>query len=163
MKASIGIPAKQTEAICNDILSPLLANEFLLYLKTRKAHWNIEGPDFHAVHIYFEELYTQLETVVDLVAERIRKIGHYTPATMKQYLSLTHLKELTKETTSGKNDSLSYMKDLLADHESIIKFLRDSVEKIENDYEEDFGTGDFLTSLLEKHETAAWMLRSHLK
>ena len=158
MKSSIGIGTKQTEAI-TEILAPLLADEFVLYLKTRNAHWNVEGPDFHAVHVYFEQLYTELETIIDEVAERIRKLGHYAPATFKEYLALTHL----SEKAIGKNDSLSYMKGLLSDHEAVIMYLRGSVEKISTDFEYDFGTEDYLTTLLEYHEKTAWMLRSHLK
>lgn len=158
MKSQIGISTKETQAI-TDILSPLLADEFVLYLKTRNAHWNVEGPDFHAVHVYFEQLYTELETIIDEAAERIRKLGHYAPATFKEYLGLTHL----SEKKISKNDSLSYMKELLMDHESVIMYLRGSLEKIGEKFEYDFGTEDYLTSLLEYHEKTAWMLRSHLK
>lgn len=157
-KADIGLTPKQTE-ILTGILSPLLADEFLLYLKTRNAHWNVEGPDFHTVHLYFEQLYTELENIVDEVAERLRKLGHYAPATMKQYLSLTHLSEERVE----KNDSLNFIKDLLADHDAIIIYLRESIIKIGDNVEIAFGTSDYLTTLMEQHETTAWMLRSHLK
>lgn len=158
MKSTIGLNTEQTAAI-TEILNPLLADEFLVYLKTRNAHWNVEGPDFHSAHTYFEQLYTELQAIVDEVAERIRKIGHYTPATMKEYLSLTHLTEKSTE----KNDSLSYIKELLEDHESIILYLRKSIDKVEKDFEYDYGTADYLTSLMEYHEKTAWMLRSHLK
>jgi len=158
MKAQIGLSPKQTEVIA-EVLEPLLADEFVLYLKTRNAHWNLEGPDFHTVHVYFEELYTELEGVIDEVAERLRKIGHYAPATLKQYLELTHL----TEERAGKNDSLSYMKDLLSDHESIIIYLREKIGKLEKEVASAYGTTDYLTSLMEQHETTAWMLRSHLK
>ena len=157
-KADIGLTPKQTEILA-EMLEPLLADEFLLYLKTRNAHWNVEGPDFHTVHVYFEQLYTELENVVDEVAERLRKLGHYAPATMKQYLSLTHL----SEQGDGKNDSLSYMKNLLADHDAIIVYLRECIVKIGDEVEFAYGTSDYLTTLMEQHETTAWMLRSHLK
>jgi len=157
-KADIGLTPKQTEILAG-ILEPLLADEFLLYLKTRNAHWNVEGADFHTVHVYFEELYTELETIVDEVAERIRKIGHYAPATMKEYLKLSHL----SEERPVKNDSLSFMKDLLSDHDEIIVYLRESISKIEDEVPLAYGTSDYLTSLMEQHETTAWMLRSHLK
>jgi len=158
MGANIGLTPKQTEIIA-EILEPLLADEFLLYLKTRNAHWTIEGPDFHTVHVYFEQLYTELEDVIDEVAERLRKIGHYAPATMKQFLQLTHL----SEEREGKNDSLSYIKELLADHDAIILYLRESLVKLDDEVKVAYGTSDYLTTLMEQHETTAWMLRSHLK
>lgn len=156
MKAQIGLEPKKAESIA-EVLSSLLADEFVLYAKTRNAHWNVQGPDFHTVHLYFETLYHELETYIDDVAERIRQIGHFAPATLKDYLELT---SLTEERVD-KNDSISFIKDLLSDHEAIIIFLRENIDKIEEDY--DFGTSDFLTSLMEKHEKTAWMLRSHLK
>lgn len=157
-KADMGLTPKQTEILA-EILEPLLADESVLYLKTRNAHWNVEGADFHTVHVYFEQLYNELEAVIDEVAERLRKIEHYAPATMKDYLRLTHLSEERSE----KNDSLSFIKDLLADHDAIIVYLRESIKKIEDEVEVAYGTSDYLTSLMEQHETTAWMLRSHLK
>jgi starvation-inducible DNA-binding protein len=55
------------------------------------------------------------------------------------------------------------MKELLMKYESVIMYLRGSLEKIGENFEYDFGTEDYLTSLLEYHEKTAWMLRSHLK
>lgn len=155
---AIGHTPAQTETLTS-VLMPLLADESLLYLKTRNAHWNIEGADFHTMHVYFETLYTELETVIDEVAEYIRKIGHYAPATMKEYLELTHLTEKRID----KNDSLSFIKDLLADHESIIVFLRESILKLGKEVELAYATIDYLISLMDQHEKTAWMLRSHLK
>jgi len=65
----------------------------VLYTKTRNAHWNVEGPDFHDKHKFFEAQYEQLEDLVDDVAERMRSLGHFAPATMKSFLDLTHLTE----------------------------------------------------------------------
>lgn len=158
MKTTIGLDNNQTSKIA-EILAPLLADEFILYLKARNAHWNVEGPDFHSVHAYFEELYTESHSTIDEVAERIRKIGHYAPATVKEYLKLTHLTENKLE----KNDSLSYIKDLLADHETVISYLRSNIENLEKNFEHDYGTIDYLISLMMQHEKTAWMLRSHLK
>lgn len=154
--AFTGIDPKNSLKIA-DFLSKLLADEFVLYVKTRNAHWNVEGADFHSKHVYFEEQYTELQTVIDDVAERIRKIGHYAPATLADYLALTHLTE--KRNT--KNDSLNYIKDLLEDHEAIIVFIRQEFDALADVM--DKGTDDYITSLLEQHEKTAWMLRSHLK
>jgi starvation-inducible DNA-binding protein len=64
----------------------LVADESLLSLKTRKAHWNVEGRDFHEKHIFFEHQYKQLDNITDDVAERIRSLGHYAPGTMAEFL-----------------------------------------------------------------------------
>jgi starvation-inducible DNA-binding protein len=157
MKAQIGI-SKDNLAQVAHTLNGFLADEFLLYLKTRNAHWNIEGPDFHAMHKFFEAQYEQLDEIMDDVAERIRVLGHYAPATLKSYLELTHLTEQARE----KNDSAGFIKELLGDHESIIIRLRESVNKFANELN-DSGTSDFITGLMETHEKMAWMLRAHLK
>ena len=53
-----------------------------MYIKTRNAHWNVEGADFLTKHRFFEEQYGELQDMIDDVAERIRTLGHYAEATM---------------------------------------------------------------------------------
>ncbi len=156
MSANIGISDKNRKAVAAQ-LSRLLADEFILYTKTRTAHWNIEGKDFHSVHLFFEEQYEQLDEVMDSVAERIRQLGHYAPATLKEFLNLTQLSEKLGE----KNDSQGFIKELLADHEGIIIFIRENINPFANEFK-DAGTSDFVTGLMEDHEKMAWMLRAHL-
>jgi len=157
MKTNIGISDANRKTV-SDQLVKLLADEFVLYMKTLHAHWNLEGPDFHSVHVYFEELYNQSQEMIDTVAERIRQLGHYAPATLSDFLKLTHLTEQLK----GGNTSIDLMKNLLGDHESIIEYIRSNIKEFDEAHK-DAGTSDFVTSLMGKHEKTAWMLRSHLK
>ncbi len=157
MKANIGIKESNTDAVAA-ALAKLLADETVLYMKTRNAHWNVTGDNFHANHIFFEDQYKQLDAIIDSVAERMRKIGHYAPATLKQYLELTHLTEYSERT----NDGPGFMKDLLADHESIIAFLRGNVTPFAEQFK-DYGSSDFITGLMETHEQLAWMIRSYFR
>jgi len=99
-----------------------------------------------------------LDELIDSIAERIRSIGHFAPATLKSYLSLTHLSELTREN----NNSRGFIKELLEDHESIIIILREHIKSFAIDFQ-DAGSSDFITGLMETHEKMAWFLRSHLK
>ncbi|MDQ8012872.1 MAG: DNA starvation/stationary phase protection protein [Flavobacterium nitrogenifigens] len=156
MKTNIGIKQENISKIV-EILTKVLADEFILYTKTKRAHWNVEGPDFYNKHIFFEQQYDAIDEIVDTVAERIRSLGHYTPATLKDFLALTHLTEELQE----KNDSNGFIKELLLDHESIIIYLRENINLIANDLQ-DAGTSDFITGLVENHEKMAWMLRAHL-
>ena len=156
MEAKIGIKTENLTEVAHS-LSKILADEFVLYTKTRNAHWNVEGPDFYNKHKFFEAQYGELEEIVDEVAERIRKLGHYAPASLKQFLELTHLSEDIR----GKNDSLTYIKVLLEDHESILIHLREHIN-VYADTLKDLGTSDYITGLMETHETMAWMLRAHL-
>ena len=155
-KANIGISDKNRQIVAEQ-LSKILADEFVLYSKTLNAHWNIEGPDFHAVHLYLEELYKQQQEVIDTVAEKIRTIGHYVPAQLSKYLELTHLSEKAFK----KNDSQTLFAELLEDHESIIVFIRENITPIADKLKAE-GISDYITGLMEQHEKTAWMLRSHL-
>lgn len=157
METHIGIKKENLEKVAHS-LNLLLADEYVLYTKTRKAHWNIEGDDFYNKHLFFEQQFSQLNEIIDGVAERIRTLGHYTPASLKLFLELTHLTEQPSE----KNDSSSFIKELLVDHESIIIHLRENITIYANEYH-DLGTSDFITGIMEIHEKMAWMLRSHLK
>jgi starvation-inducible DNA-binding protein len=157
MEAKIGIKQKLLSQVAFG-LSKVLADEFVLYVKTRNAHWNVEGADFHSVHQFFESQYDFLDDAMDDVAERIRAIGHYAPATLADFLKLTKLTEATREA----NDSTGFMKELLADHEAIIIRLREYINIFAVDLK-DAGTSDFITGLMEKHEKMAWMLRAHLR
>lgn len=157
MKPNIGIIPEHLAEI-SQTLSQILADEYVLYTKTRNAHWNVEGPDFHSMHVFFESQYNDIAEIVDTVAERIRMLGHYAPATLAQFLALTHLTEQSRE----KNDSEGFIRELLNDHESIIIHIRGHINRLAEKFK-DAGTSDYLTGLTEYHEKIAWMLRSHLK
>lgn len=157
MNANIGIKQEFLAEVAHS-LNKILADEFVLYTKTRKAHWCVTGADFHSKHLFFESQYRQLEEIVDEVAERIRSLGHFPAATLKEYLQLTHLTEQSRE----KNDSAGYIKELLADHESILIHLRENIDGYANKLH-DAGTSDYITGLMETHEKMAWMLRAHLE
>ncbi|MES1219474.1 MAG: Dps family protein [Bacteroidota bacterium] len=156
MKANIGINDKSKEAVAS-ILNVLLSDEQVLYTKTRNYHWNYEGDNFMEMHKFFEEQYDDLAEIVDEVAERIRMLGHYSEGRLKDFLRLTRLQE--QEYTT---DQTEQVKNLLADHESIIINIRKVIGKVD-DTLKDAGTTDFITGLMQKHEKMAWMLRSYLK
>ena len=155
MKTNIGIKEKDAAAVA-EILNKILADHSVLYTKVRNAHWNIVGPDFHAQHLFFETIYDQLAEKVDEIAERIRSIGHFAVGSLKEFLELTQL----DESKPKNNDSLSFIKILLNDFESVIISLREDIVKVEK--LGDAGKEDFLVGIMEEHEKTAWMLRSHL-
>ena len=156
MKANIGIADKNKEAIAS-VLNVLLADEHVLYTKTRNYHWNYEGDNFMEMHKFYEGQYDELEEIIDEVAERIRMLGHYPEGRMKDFLKLTRLQE--QDYTTAQAEQVG---NLLADHESIIVNIRKVIDKV-NDTWKDAGTTDFITGLMQQHEKMAWMLRSYLK
>jgi starvation-inducible DNA-binding protein len=155
MQPHIGISEKNLKSI-SKILSLALADEMTLYTKTRKFHWNVAGDSFMEIHLLFESQYKELEEAIDEIAERINKLGSKTIGTMKEFLELARLKE-----SPGKYpDRKDMIKELLADHEQVIVQLRKDVEEC-TDRLKDAGTADFLTGLMEDHETIAWKLRRY--
>jgi starvation-inducible DNA-binding protein len=157
MKPSIGITPVHLSSV-SQALNSVLADEFVLYAKTRGAHWNVEGIDFYNKHLFFEKQYEELDEIMDAVAERIRVLGHYASAKLSEYIELTHLTQDSRQP----NNSEGFIRTLLEDHEAVIIHLREKINYF-NDELNDAGTADFITGLMEKHETMAWMLRSHLK
>ncbi len=156
MKSDIGISEKNSQAVAV-ILNQLLADEHVLFIKTRNYHWNIESSNFMEMHKFYEAQYTELADAIDDVAERVRKIGHYAEGRLKDYLKLASLEE--EEYT---NDQQKQIKNLLDDHETLIRSIRKSIDVTGDDHK-DAGTADFLTGLLKEHEKWAWMLRAYLK
>src|SRR6188508_1906440 len=88
----IGISEKDRQKIAEG-LAKLLADSYTLYLKTHNFHWNVKGPMFQTLHLMFEQHYTELAMAVDLVAERIRALGHPAPGTYSAYAKLSSIPE----------------------------------------------------------------------
>lgn len=153
MKTEIGI-STQNRQIVADLLNQLLADETVLYIKIRNYHWNIQGPNFYSLHGLFEEHYTQLAIMIDDIAERVRQLGHFALGSMKNYLSITNLTESIHDDLNANTMLIN----LVNDHETIIRMLRNNILKCEEANEP--ATADLMTSLVEKHEKMVWMLRS---
>jgi starvation-inducible DNA-binding protein len=156
MKPNIDIKDNHLKELAT-ILNTLLADEYLLYTKTRNAHWNVEGPHFIELHKFFESHYEILDVIIDDVAERVRSLGHYSLGRLGDFLKITHLTEITMKFSDSRNIILT----LLADHEAIICNIRKELESVTNKYK-DAGTADFITGIMEQHEKMAWMLRAHI-
>jgi starvation-inducible DNA-binding protein len=156
MEPQIGI-TKQNLQKSIAILSSVLADEMTLYIKMRKFHWNVSGNSFMELHILFENQYKELETSIDEIAERISKLGGKAIGTMKEFSELTRLKENPNKYPSQKDMLL----ELLEDHETIIIQQRKDVT-VCGEENNDAGSADFLTGLMEEHETMAWKLRRYL-
>ena len=155
MTMNTGIGAKDREAIAKG-LSRLLADTYVLYLKTHNFHWNVEGPMFQTLHQMFMEQYTETWNAIDLVAERIRSLGHYAPGTYKEYLGLARIRE-----TPGVPRAEQMVKLLIEGQEAVVRTAREVLPLAER--ADDQPTLDLLTQRMQVHEKNAWMLRSLLK
>jgi starvation-inducible DNA-binding protein len=154
IKPNIGLSEEDRQEVIV-ILNKLLADEYLLFTKTRNYHWNVAGPHFHDLHKFFESQYEEIDGKIDEIAERIRSLGGNTMATFSEFVQHTRLQENPGEYS----DSRTMVSKLLSDHESVIRSLRSEVNVCFDKYH-DIGTQDFLTGLIEDHEKMAWMLRS---
>ncbi|TRX20982.1 Dps family protein [Flavobacterium franklandianum] len=141
----------------NKLLSVVLSDEMILYVKTRKFHWNVAGGSFMELHKLFESQYTELEAIIDSVAERIGKLGGKTIGTMNEFTLLSRIVEHPDQYPIQK----TMLTELLSDHESLIAELRKDID-ISTDENHDAGTADLLTGIMQQHETIAWILRRYL-
>ncbi len=152
----IGISQANLQEITEQ-LNKLLANEYVLYTKTLKYHWNVKGKHFGSLHTLFEKQYLQLFETIDDVAERITTLGGNAYGSLQEFLNNSTISEQPGSTS----DEKTMITQLIGDHEIIIKQIREHIDiAIEI---RDEGTNNFLGSLLEKHEKIAWMLRTHLE
>lgn len=155
MKVNIGISEEHREKIAAG-LSKVLADSYLLYLKTHNYHWNVTGELFHQLHEQFEEQYSELAEAIDEIAERIRALGFRAPGTFKEFNEITSIKE---DTDSPK--ALEMVKRLTEANEQVIRTAREALEPA--NAADDESTIDLLTERLTVHSKTAWMLRSHLE
>ncbi|SHG26480.1 starvation-inducible DNA-binding protein [Fodinibius roseus] len=155
MKINIGISEEHREAIANE-LSKVLADSYMLYLKTHNYHWNVTGELFHSLHEQFEEQYTELAEAIDEIAERIRSLGYRAPGTFKEFNELTSIEEDTEEP-----EALEMVRRLALGNEQVLRTARHALQPANDG--EDEATVDLLTQRLDVHSKTAWMLRSHLE
>jgi starvation-inducible DNA-binding protein len=155
MEINTGIPAQQRAAIVHG-LSKLLADTYVVYLKTHSFHWNVEGPMFQTLHQMFMVQYTETWNAIDLIAERIRSLGEYAPGTYREYSKLASIKE-----TEGVPKADEMVQLLIDGQEAIVRTARGVLPIA--DEANDQPTLDLLTQRMQVHEKNAWMLRSLLK
>jgi starvation-inducible DNA-binding protein len=150
-----GIRPKERASIAAG-LSRLLADTYVLYLKTHNFHWNVEGPMFQQLHQMFMDQYTEAWNAIDPIAERIRALGHYAPGSYRQFLGLASVKE-----TDGVPRAERMIRELIEGQETVARTARSVLPLAEK--ANDQPTLDLLTQRLDVHEKNAWMLRSLLK
>ena len=138
-----------------EALEALLADTYVLYLKTHNFHWNITGPFFTSLHALFETQYLELFAAVDEIAERIRSLGFVAPGTTKKYNALANLKEV-----EGIPSATEMVVLLAKDHRLIDKtaYRVFAAAEAANDQ----ATIELVTRRMQVHEKIAWMLESQI-
>ena len=156
MDMDIGISNEHREAI-SQALSRVLADTYLLYLKTHAYHWNVTGPLFSSLHILFETQYDELHGAADTIAERIRALGYFAPGSHATFARLSSIAEDNDAVPAA----LGMVRTLVSGHEALGRSLRAAFKIAETGGDQ--ATMDLLIGRMEASDKTAWMLRSHLE
>ena len=136
-------------------LDKILADSYILMLKTQNYHWNVVGENFKALHELFQTQYEDLFSAIDEIAERIRALGS------KVEGSFEHFKKLSDFRNANKNfHSKDMIQDLLNDHELIAKILREAIKLAQSEGDE--LSADLFIQRAKIHEKNIWMLTSSI-
>ncbi len=136
-------------------LGAVLADSYQLFIKTQGVHWNVAGASFYGLHKLTQEQYEDLYAAIDVVAERIRALGHKAPASYTTYGELSRIRDEDKPLDAGQMVSM-----LTRDNGLVCESLRQALEIA--DEHKDVVTADMLTARLARHEQNVWMLRMHI-
>ena len=150
----IGLQDKTRREVCR-ILNTVLADEFVLSIRTRNYYWSVTGSHFRELRALFGDQYRRLDDLVDRIAERVCALGGNPPGTLVGFLKYTRLFEHPAVHVTA----WAMVDGLLEDHEILIRYLREDLER-NPELRLDIGTTDFLTAVLQEQEAAAWMLLS---
>lgn len=149
---NIGISEKDRKAVCKG-LNKLLADSYLLYLKTQNYHWNVTGKMFSSLHMLFEKQYQEQAMAIDVVAERIRALGEYAPGSFAAFSRVSSIKE---ETSIPSAEEMIH--NLVQGNEAVVTTAREIISLADGC--EDDVTSDLMIERMQVHEKNAWMLRS---
>jgi starvation-inducible DNA-binding protein len=137
-----------------DLLNDYLANYHIHYQKLRGCHWNIKGQNFFTLHVKFEELYTEAQTTIDEIAERVLTLGKPPHSRFADYIKESRIQEID---TIGMQD-LAMIDAILDDMAQLIEMERELLEATEKAGDE--GTNDMVNRFMQFKEKNTWMLRS---
>ncbi|MEM6358067.1 MAG: DNA starvation/stationary phase protection protein [Pseudomonadota bacterium] len=134
-------------------LTGVLADSYVLMVKTQGYHWNVVGPLFKPIHDLTEEHYRDLFEAIDTLAERVRTLGEVAPMAFTDMLADAALSEEESERSAG-----CMIGQLISDHETLARRMRDLAQLAAES--RDGATEDLANSRMAFHEEAVWMLRA---
>lgn len=153
---AIGLDERAREEV-SESLGKVLADTYMVYLKTHNFHWNVRGPMFWTYHKMFEEQYQELWEAVDTIAEQIRALGIFAPGTLGEFSRLSFV----QEEKGADLDAEAMVHSLVQAHEGILKTLNSAFQVAEKI--SDQVTQELLTGRMKVHQKTSWMLRSLLE
>jgi starvation-inducible DNA-binding protein len=147
---NLGIDDRQRLAAA---LEGIVADTYMLLVKTQGYHWNVVGPLFVSLHKLTEAQYEELFAAGDEIAERIRALGYPAPTSLRAMIKDSRVAE-----AKGRPTAEEMVEDLVADNETVVRHLREITDLAEELHDQ--GTADLLTDRMKAHEKAIWMLRA---
>ena len=141
----------------NKSMRECLANTFVMYFKAHAFHWNVEGINFPTYHEFFGNLYEELYSAVDPIAEQIRALDAYAPAGLNEMYASAEIAD-----SNLKGDAVKQMLGaLLSDNEKVLACLNESF-KLANTADLQ-GLADFIAGRIDTHKKHGWMLRASMR
>lgn len=144
----------RTEVI--KILNKTLAATLDLKTQTKQAHWNVKGMDFYQLHELFDEMATELEEYVDMVAERVTALAGTALGTARIAASESILPEYPLDAVSG----VEHVTALADRYAAYAKHLREAIDTTDNLGDAD--TADLYTEISRTIDKRLWFLEAHL-
>lgn len=140
-----------TEVLAERI-NRLVADAYVLYVKTKNFHWHVSGPNFRDFHEMLDEQSEQILESIDPLAERVRKLGQPTLHSLGEILKLASLKENSKDFVSP----YDMLVELMNDNVAIAKSMREA-HGICDDWE-DIATASLIEQYIDETEKRTWFL-----
>jgi len=147
----IDLPNAASNAVAT-ALNKILADTFVLFVKTKNFHWHVSGPHFRDYHLMFDDQSEQIFATIDDLAERVRKIGGTTLRSVGQISRLTMLSENNADFV----EPHEMLTELIADHKKIVVSMRSAHQLAEE--HEDVATASLLENFIDGAERRLWFL-----
>lgn len=136
-----------------DAMKVALADTFAFYLKAHNFHWNVTGPNFAQYHEFLGNLWQEVFTGIDLIAEGIRTLDAFSPGSFSRFKELATIEDELKVP-----EALAMLNKLSDDNEKVIASLHKAYMLAEKDMKH--GISNFLQDRITAHEKWGWQLRS---
>ncbi len=142
---------QEVQAI-TEAVNPLIADAFALYIKTKNFHWHLAGSHFRDYHLLFDEHADAIFESIDIMAERVRRVGGTT------IRSISHVSQL--QTIGDDNDDFvpagEMVRRLMQDNGQIAQNIRAAIAVC--DRNRDSATSNLLQAILDETERRKWFL-----
>ena len=150
------IMAEEKNNTLPDSLKVVLADTFAFYLKAHNYHWNVEGENFNDYHAFFATLYNEAWLATDLIAEHIRTLDEYVPASFGRFYQLATISDEVNIPTA-----INMVRKLEEDNKKVLASLATAHEQAEK--AKKIGIVNFIEERIDIHDKHGWMLRAIAK